>query len=121
MSITRDLPPMSVLIDTLMRYVEHIGVELPLSKHPECWEHQLDEQWRLFWNGHDTPKESSTGSTVPAFHLYVEYNGWPAGVVPPVGSGWIAAGDCANEDALIAVLEAKLATAPRGPESEGGR
>ena len=35
---------------------------------------------------------------------YVEYNGFPAGLLTPMGDGCIAAGEAANEDTFIAAL-----------------
>lgn len=47
------------------------------------------------------------GVTVEPFHCYIEFNGWPAGVVAPWG-GVIAAGDVANEAAFLAAVKARM-------------
>lgn len=55
--------------------------------------------WRLTFNG--TAEEAEL---IPAYHLSVQWNGWPAGILGPAG-GIIAAGAAANEQALIAALK----------------
>ena len=75
----------------------------PLNKHAGCWELRIDEQWEIAMNGHDSPTKCSYGCDVPPFAVYVQFNGWPAGVIHPTG-GWIAAGEVANEDAFIAAV-----------------
>jgi hypothetical protein len=70
-----------------------------------CWEHQIDDQWWIAMNGHKKPTKCSAGATVPPFEMYVQFNGWPAGVVAPNG-GIIAAGELANEDTFIAAVKA---------------
>jgi hypothetical protein len=75
-----------------------------LNKLPGCWEHSIDERWRIAVNGHETPMLSSLSNVpVEPFTCYVEYNGWPAGLLTPCG-GVIAAGSCANEEEFIAAL-----------------
>ena len=74
---------------------------------PGCWEHQVDEQWWIAMNGHREETPCTHGPTVLPFHIYVEFNGWPAGFVAHDG-GCLAAGLFANEDSLIDALEAAL-------------
>ena len=78
----------------------------PLSKHEGCWEHQVDERWWIAVNGHAQPEKrlTSKGIEIQPFHCYVEYNGWPAGILSPYG-GVIAAGTGANEDTFIEALK----------------
>ena len=38
------------------------------------------------------------------FHTYIEYNGWPAGVLNPLGEGEFAAGTGANVESFVAAL-----------------
>ena len=73
---------------------------------PGCWERQIGDWW-IAVNGHDKPVKCSHGGTVPIFNAYLEFNGWPAGVIDPFG-GLIAAGDGANEDSFIAAIDAAL-------------
>lgn len=79
----------------------------PLNKHPDCCEIVVDEHWTLAMNGHREPRKYKD-VTVDPFTAYVEWCGWPAGVLLPTGGGWIAAGSAANEDALIAALKKAL-------------
>ena len=77
---------------------------------PGCWEHAIDGTWWIALNGHAEPTECSRGASVPPYEMYVECNGWPAGILSP-GDGVIAAGEGANEDTLIAAIDAALAAA----------
>lgn len=76
----------------------------PASKYPDCAELQVDERWRIAFNGHQETRKDSQGFEVQPFCCSVWFNGWPAGVFNPVG-GCIAAGTAANEDALIEAME----------------
>lgn len=84
----------------------------PANKHAGCWEVSIDANWWISFNGHDHPIRNSHGAEVPAFSCAVEFNGWPAGIFGPYG-GMIAAGDCANEDAFLAAIEARIAEETR--------
>lgn len=89
----------------------------PLNKHKGCWEHDIDQRWSVYWNGHGEPQKSSRGVQVPAFTCAVHYNGWPAGLINPYG-GIIAAGEAANENTFIAAIEAALARFADQPGEE---
>ena len=72
-----------------------------------CWEHQVDEQWHISLNGHQEPVRCSAGVEVPPFHCYVQYNGWPAGVIEPGGGCLVGSGlPGENEKAFIEALRA---------------
>ena len=79
-----------------------LGVE-GINKLPGCWEHQVDEHWRIHVNGH---MELVDG--IKPYEMMVWFNGWPAGIVHPVLGGVIAVGEIANEDTFIAALDAAL-------------
>jgi len=83
----------------------------PLNKHPACWELQIDERWWIAVNGHHDMKKCSKGADVLPFHAWIEYNGWPAGMVNP-RHGVIAAGAEANETTFIEALEKRIAQTP---------
>lgn len=70
-----------------------------------CWETDIDTRWWISVNGHGQTTTNSHGVEVPPFSAYVEFNGWPAGIINP-GDGVIAAGDAANEQAFIEALKA---------------
>lgn len=101
--------PVTLAFALLADYGNRNGAA-PLSKFEACWEKQIDDQWWIAMNGHLEPKKCSHGPEVKPFNCYVEFNGWPAGILDPFG-GIIAAGDCANEDAFIDALKAAGATA----------
>lgn len=93
------------IVEAMMRVVE-LAEKLGVTKINEmdgCWEHQVDEKWWIACNGHQETTRNSHGAEVPPFHVYVEYNGWPAGLINP-RQGVIAAGEGANERTFIAAL-----------------
>ncbi len=65
------------------------------SALPGLWEHDVDAQWRVKLNPHPEEREQ-----IPGYHMLVEFNGWPAGLISPQG-GTIAAGAVANEHTFI--------------------
>ena len=67
-------------------------------------EKEIDEQWWIAINPHDEKLKCSHGPVVEPFTMYVEFNGWPAGIVTMNG-GMFAAGSAANEDAFIDALK----------------
>lgn len=71
-----------------------------------CLEVQVNQQWWFAVNGHREPMKCSKDVEVLPFNIYLEYNGWPAGMVGPDG-GVIAAGSEASEDDLIKALKEK--------------
>ena len=79
-----------------------------INKLPACWEFQIDEQWWVAVNAHHENRDTSEGDTVPPFHCYIKYNGWPAGLIYSSG-GIIAADEDANEDTFIAAIDAAIA------------
>lgn len=76
-----------------------------INKLPGCWEHAIDERWRVAVNAHPEERETERGAKVPPLSMYVEFNGWPAGVFT-AGGGWVAAGSVANEAAFIEAVRA---------------
>ena len=73
------------------------------------WEHQVDDQWYFAVNRSKETQTVERTSLVDIGRgeIYVEYNGWPAGMIDQ-RDGVIAAGDGANEDTFIAALEAAI-------------
>ncbi len=96
--------PVSLLFILLADYGNKNGAA-PLSQFEACWEKQIDEQWWIAMNGHQEPKACSHGNMVESFSCYVEFNGFPAGMIYPFG-GILAAGSAANEDIFIEALKA---------------
>lgn len=75
----------------------------PITKFEGCWEKQIDDKWWIALNGHREPVKCSHGQEVPPIHCYVEWLGWPAGLVNPF-EGTLVAHPNANEDGLIEAL-----------------
>ena len=61
-------------------------------------------EWKVWVNGCKEEKKTPTGVDVPCGNAWIEYNGWPAGMISPFG-GVIAAGSCANEQTFCEALE----------------
>lgn len=79
-----------------------------IVKLPGCWEHKVDEHWFFALNAHEDERlttETATPQKVPPGQVYVEFNGWPAGIFG-IDGGIIAAGALANEDTFIKALKA---------------
>ncbi len=82
-----------------------------INRLPGCWERVVDESWTVWVNGHGQATPHKVGGfNVPAYSVYVEFNGLPAGVFDAY-DGWLAAGEVANEEALVAALERAIAKA----------
>jgi hypothetical protein len=106
----------SLVFGRIVELAESLGVQR-INELPGCWEHKVDERWRIAVNAHREERKTSTGAAVPPLCCYVEYNGWPAGILRPNG-GIIAAGTGANEGTLIAALERAIGPRPDEPEPE---
>lgn len=98
-----DTPPISEAFYEIANLAERLGVK-DINVLPGCWEFRLDDQWWIAVNGRKEAVKCSTGVMVEPVHAYVEYNGWPAGVLTPYG-GVIAAGSAANEQTFIDALK----------------
>ena len=93
------------------RLCEAVGAS-PLTRWPNGWEHQIDDEWRIIVNGSGQwlrfkSDKEPLGVDIEPFGCYVEYNGWPAGMFNPV-AGILAAGEAANEDTFCAAVEAAI-------------
>ena len=115
MSLTAEPEPKTIL-ECIAELAESAGVA-PLDG--KVWEYQVDEQWWFAINGNKNPrgcsrlaKHEGTASEIPPFCIYVEFNGWPAGLFHPIHGGQFAAGSAANEGAFIRALEQCLARTP---------
>ncbi|WP_427340957.1 hypothetical protein [Caloranaerobacter sp. DY30410] len=91
----------------LFVYVSKLANKLGISPIKDTiWEHQIDDKWKIVVNGHDTI-QNYNGLDLEPFHMYIEYNGFPAGIVNPY-DGIICAGSEANEDKLIEAIKLAL-------------
>lgn len=91
-------------MDAIAQLAHRVGAT-PGNKFENCWERQVDDHWWISMNCHPEARKNSKGIEVPMFSCYVEFNGWPAGIINPFG-GIIAAGSLANEDTFIAAVKA---------------
>jgi hypothetical protein len=98
--------PVSEAFIAIMQLAEALGVR-DINKLDGCWERDLDGAWFFAVNGHQHEIACSKGAAVPPFHVYLEFNGWPAGIFSPRG-GVIAAGEAANEGTFIEAVNAAI-------------
>lgn len=95
----------------------------PVTEHAACWETTFTGvdggEWFVALHA-QTGKliACSRGSKVPAFTFYIEWNGWPAGLIDPSG-GVIAAGELANESTLIDAVKKQIASVDAAIAAEG--
>lgn len=75
---------------------------IPVSKFEGCWVRGIDDSWLIAMNGHEDPRMYGEVE-VPPFTCYIEWNGFPAGLLDPTG-GTIAAGELANEESFIKAI-----------------
>lgn len=107
--------------EAFVRVVE-LGLALnikPLPEHDGCWEHEIDERWWIAVNGHDKPqlmRKHPNLSPLAPYTIYVEFNGWPAGLLG-IDGGCIAAGEAANERTFIEALLSAIRKAGGTPET----
>jgi hypothetical protein len=69
---------------------------------PGCFEHRIDDAWWMAANAGTAPRLASNGMEVPGLSVYVERQGWPAGIIHMQGGTMIAG----TEDELIAACRA---------------
>ena len=80
-----------------------------LDADPEAglW-HRKVGGWEIWANRGGNPQTRSPNEPeISPCSVYLEWMGWPAGLIYPYG-GIIAAGEGANEDSFIAAIEAEI-------------
>ncbi len=93
----------------IVELCEALGVS-NIKELPGCWKHRIDDQWKIWVNGHDRPITIRWPGVIrdkveiPPFHAYIEFEGWPAGLVSPKG-GTMVAGRVAHKDTFIEALD----------------
>ena len=113
--------------EALRRELEACLAEIRALQRQRCrLERQVDDAWFVAFNGYaeDTPTtggKDAMGQEVPVFpfSVYVEYHGWPAGMLTPSG-GEFAAGAGANPGTFVAALAANLGTQLAPVPTTGG-
>jgi len=94
--------------DALMRVHKALALP-PIGQMPEKhWTLHVDDHWSLYLNAASEPwtpcdPQSGDGPALKCGECYVVFNGWPAGILHPMG-GCLAAGEAANEKTLCAAL-----------------
>lgn len=68
----------------------------------KLWKRKIDERWTMAVNGSKERIEN-----VPAFSIYVDFNGWPAGLIDTRGCSF-AAGTLANLETFNEALQKAL-------------
>lgn len=92
-------------MECVFALAEQLGVtNLAKNYAGRLWEHKVDEQWMFAINANRVKVKTTSGVDVDPFHMYVEFNGWPAGVVGPSGEGEFAMGAAANVDTFNAAV-----------------
>lgn len=89
----------------VMQVAERLGVK-DINQLEKCWELQVNEHWWFAVNGHRATVECSKGINVDPFRLYVEFNGWPAGILT-VHGGEFVEGSMGNPEAFMEALRAR--------------
>lgn len=74
----------------------------PPGKIEGLWIRKIDERWLMKANGH-----KEVIDLVPPFSIYVEFQGWPAGMIDPNGATF-ANGKIANLKLFNDAIEAAL-------------
>jgi hypothetical protein len=100
------------IMTTIAELARTLGVH-HINQLVGCWEMDVNEDWWFALNGHDDVVVCSHGVKVQPYTAYVEWQGWPAGMVDPYGGMLAAAGESANEDTFLAALRQRIEMAKR--------
>lgn len=93
---------MSPLVDAIVSLAQK---DAPLNRLPGCWTIGDPEKgWFVAVNPHKEPMSAGKKADLDCGGFWVQWNGWPAGCLHVTGGGWIAAGEGANADTLLAWL-----------------
>lgn len=95
------------LNDALLALGEKDGV-VPLNRLPGFYYRRVDRRWRFWLNGQPLRRRvrCRKGLSLYPGELYIEFNGWPFGVLDcATGEGFAGAGDVANLAAFVAALQ----------------
>ena len=89
----------------------------PINQNPSCWYYRIDEAWEIATNPHKVTDRWRDIDIEP-FTTYVQFNGWPAGIIGADGSGCIAAGEAANIETFVAAIEKRIEELKNEKENE---
>lgn len=90
----------------IVELAESMGVQ-DINQEAACWEVDIDSHWSISVNGHREAVTCVHGVNVAPFTAYLQYNGWPAGMITPL-SGLIAAGNAVNEQSFIDACKVRI-------------
>lgn len=111
---------MTVKVESIMEGIIELSKLEGLSTIKDSvWQKQIDDTWYVAVNAKSVdvevePKDAMKVTLKP-YYVAVWYNGWLAGYFHPAAGGVIAAHPSpkgANEETLIAAMNAALAKAP---------
>lgn len=90
------------IAELLLEYALSLGVTPDLIKKG-IWENEIDKHWKVKLNGQTEKVEN-----VPGLSWYIEFNGWPAGIMNVLGEGVLCAGAAGNEENLRSAIEERM-------------
>ncbi len=56
-----------------------------ISDHEGCWEHDINEKWRVAVNGHEETVKTEFGLSVPPYAALITHLDFPVGILNAVG------------------------------------
>lgn len=96
------MPEQKHIAQLMLEYAMSLGVTPAIIKKG-IWTNKIDDHWTLKLNGQ---QEKISG--VPGLSWFIEFNGWPAGIMSILGDGVLCAGAAGNEDNLRKAIEDKM-------------
>lgn len=75
----------------------------------KCWEHQVDDDWWIALNPKPEPIKCSKDIEVPGGNIWIEYRGFPAGIIGFNDGRMVGDG---TEDKFIEAVRAATGEAP---------
>lgn len=92
-------------IDALMEAHARLGLPPVATMPGKLWRGSVGP-WSFVVNANRRARKLENGVTIKGYETYIEYNGWPAGVLDLLGRGQFAAGSGANPKTFVAAVEA---------------
>ena len=93
---------MKHIVEALMEYAIFLGDER-IDELPGLWANKINNQWTIKCNGHT---EDIQG--IPPFSWYIEYKGWPAGILSIMGDWAIPSVNGLDEESLHKAIKMKM-------------
>ena len=100
----------------------HLAERLPPITFMGVWQRSLPAGWYMAVNGSKAAvKVTPPGGVkvaVPPYHAALWFNGWLAGLVHPLGGGFLAAGSAGNEKTFLAALREATRAVKEQPKEQ---